>query len=155
MLHILKIPTIFGVALQNFCENQKYVQDQYQDQDHNFTLNFNIRPTFFTQQTPTKFCSDPLTPSKVIVSTSKVHVRTDRQTDRRKYRQIARQTGRQASRPTSRETDRQTERRTEFFCLFCVLIHTKHKHSSKGENFFPLMRLQYSLFLYTPYIMRK
>ena len=22
------------------------------------------------------------------------------------------------------------------FCLFCVLRHTKHEHSSKGENFF-------------------
>ena len=38
---------------------------------------------------------------------------------------------------TIRQTDRQTYRRTElFFCLFCLLRHTKHEHSSKGENFF-------------------
>ena len=81
MLHILKIPTKVGVALQSFCENQNSVQDQ----DHDFTLDFNTRPTFHTQKTPTKSCLDPLTPSKVIVSTSKIHVRTDvrtaRQTD--------------------------------------------------------------------------
>ena len=33
----------------------------------------------------TKLCLDPLTPSKVIVSTSKVHVHTDGQTDRRTF----------------------------------------------------------------------
>ena len=58
---------------------------------------------------------------------------------------------------TTRQTDRQTDRQTGiFFCLFCLLIHTKHEHSSIGENFFfPLMRLQYFLFLHTPYVMRK
>ena len=35
------------------------------------------------------------------------------------------------------QTDRQTDRRPEiFFCLFCLLRHTNHKHLSKGENFF-------------------
>ena len=101
ILHILKISTKFGVAPQSFCENQNSVQDQ----DHDFTLDFNTRPTFHTLKTPTKFCSDPLTPSKVIVSTSKVPVRTDRQTE-------------------------------IFWCLFCLLRHTKHEHSSKGEIFF-------------------
>ena len=46
MLYILKIPTKFGVALQSFCENQNSVQDQ--DQDHDFALDFNTRPTFHT-----------------------------------------------------------------------------------------------------------
>ena len=53
-----------------------------------------------------RICLYRLTPSKVIVSTSKRHVRTDRQTD------------------------------GNFLCLFCFLRHTKHEHSSKGENFF-------------------
>ena len=69
ILHILKISTKFGVAPQSLCENQNSVQDQDLDQDHDFTLDFNTRPTFHTWKTPTKFCSDPLTPSKVIVST--------------------------------------------------------------------------------------
>ena len=46
ILHILKIHTKFGVAPQIFCENQNSVQDQ--DQDHDFTLDFNTRPTFHT-----------------------------------------------------------------------------------------------------------
>ena len=77
---MLKISTKFGVAPQSFCENQNSVQDQ--DQDHDFTLDFNTRPTFHTQKTPTKFHLDPLTPSKVIMSTAKVHVQPDIQTDR-------------------------------------------------------------------------
>ena len=81
ILYILKIPTKFAVAPQSFCKNQNSVQDQ--DQDHDFTLDFNTRPTFHTWKTPTKFCLDSLTPSKVIVSTAKVHVLSDRQTDRR------------------------------------------------------------------------
>ena len=32
------------------------------------------------------------------------------------------------------QTDRQTG--GSFFCLFCLLRHTKHEHSSKGVNFF-------------------
>ena len=87
-------------------KNQNSVQNQDQDQDHDITLDFNTRPTFHT---PTKYCLDPLTPSKVIVSTWKVHVRT--------YIQ----------------TDRQTE---IFFGLFCLLRHTNHEHLSKGEFFF-------------------
>ena len=43
MLYILKIPTNFGVALQ-ICENRNSVHDQ----DHDFTLDFNTRPTFHT-----------------------------------------------------------------------------------------------------------
>ena len=109
ILHMLKIFRKFGVALQSFCENQNSVQNQNQDRDHDITLDFNTRPTFHTWKTPTKFCLDPLTPSKVIVSTWKVHVRT--------YIQ----------------TSRQTE---IFFGLFCLLRHKNHKHLSKGENFF-------------------
>ena len=89
ILYMLKISRKFGVAPQSFCENQNSVQNQDQDQDHDITLGFNARPTFHEWKTPTKFCLDPLTPSKVIVSTWKVHVRTyiqtDRQTDRRKF----------------------------------------------------------------------
>ena len=71
ILHMLNISTKFGVAPQSFCENQNSVrnQDQDQDQDHDITLDFNTRPTFHTWKTATKFCLDPLTPSKVIVST--------------------------------------------------------------------------------------
>ena len=67
ILHMLKISTKFGVAPQSFCENQNSVQNQ--DQDHDITLDFNTRSTFHTWKKPTKFCLDPLTPSKVIVST--------------------------------------------------------------------------------------
>ena len=66
---MLKISTKFGVAPQSFCENQISVQNQDQDQDHDITLDFTTRPIFHTWKTPTKFCLDPLTPSKVIVST--------------------------------------------------------------------------------------
>ena len=48
MLHILKIPTKFDVVPQSFCQNQHPVQDQNQDRDHDFTLDFNTRPTFHT-----------------------------------------------------------------------------------------------------------
>ena len=48
MLYILKIPTKFGVALKSFCENPNSVQNQGQDQDYDFTLDFNTRPTFYT-----------------------------------------------------------------------------------------------------------
>ena len=113
ILHMLKISTKFGVAPQSFRENENSVQNQDQDQDHDITLDFNTRPTFHTWKTLTKFCLDPLTLSKVIVSTWKVHVRT--------YIQ------------TSRQTDRQTE---IFFGLFCLLRHKNHKHLSKGANFF-------------------
>ena len=89
ILHMLKISRKFGVAPQSFCDNQNSVQNQDQDQDHDITLDFNTIPTFHTWKTPTKFCLDPLTPSKVIVSSWIVHVRTyiptDRQTDRRKF----------------------------------------------------------------------
>ena len=119
MLCVLKIPTGFGVVPQSFCQNQNPVQDQ--DQDH---LDFNTRPTFHTQKTPTKFCLDPLTPSKVIVSTAKVHLQP------------------------ARQTDGQTD--GNFFCLFCVLRHTKHEHSSKGENFFSIHAITIlSLFTYS------
>ena len=65
---MLKISRKFGVAPQSFCENQNSVQNQGQDQDHDITSDFNTRPTFHTWKTPIKFCLDPLTPSKVIVS---------------------------------------------------------------------------------------
>ena len=61
--------------------------------------------------------------------------------------------------PTTRQTDKHPNRQTDiFYCLFCLLRHTKHEHSSKGENFFffySLMQLQSFLFLHTPYVMRK
>ena len=42
IIYILKIPTKFGVAPQSFCENQNSVQDQdqYHDQDQDFTMKF-------------------------------------------------------------------------------------------------------------------
>ena len=43
---VLKIPTKFGSVPQSFCQNQNPVQDQ--DLDHDFTLDFNTRPTFHT-----------------------------------------------------------------------------------------------------------
>ena len=161
ILYMLKISTKFSVVPQSFCENQNSVQNQ--DQDLDITLDFNTVPTF---QTSTKFCFDPLTPSKVIVSTWKVHTRTDRQTDRHTgkhtyihtyintYIHTDRQTYRQADRQTDRqrERDRQTDRQTyiqtyrrtdgNFFCLFCLPRHTKHEHLSKVDIFFfSLMRL--------------
>ena len=66
---MLKISTKFDVAPQSSCENQNSGRNQDQDQDHDITLDFNTRPTFHTWNTTTKFCLDPLTPSKVIVST--------------------------------------------------------------------------------------
>ena len=87
ILYMLKISTKFGVAPQRFCENKNSVQNQ--DQDHDITLDFNTRPTFHIWKTPTKFFLELLTPSKVIVSTWKVRVRTyiqtHRQTDRQKF----------------------------------------------------------------------
>ena len=47
MLYILKIPTKSGVVLQSFSDNKNSAQDQ----DHDFTLDFNTRPTFHTQNT--------------------------------------------------------------------------------------------------------
>ena len=126
ILYMLEVSTKFGVAPQSFCENPNFSQNQDQDQDHDIILDFNTRPTFHTSKTLTKFCLDPLTPSKVIVSTWKVHVRT------------------------ARQPDRQTD--GKFFCLFCLLRHTKYEHSSKGESFFSLMQLQYFLFLHTSYM---
>ena len=43
---------------------------------------------------------------------------------------------RQTARRTDGRTDGRTYIQTEFFfCLFCLLRHTKHEHSSKEENF--------------------
>ena len=83
MLCVLKIPTNFCVVLRSFCQNQNPVQNQ----DHDFTLNFNIRSTFHTWKTPSKFFLDLLTPSNVIVSTAKVHVQPYIQTDMKTGRQ--------------------------------------------------------------------
>ena len=85
MLCVLKIATEFGVVPKSFCQNQNPVQDQDRDQDHDFTLDFNTRPIFHTRKSPTKFCLNPLTLSKVIVST---YVRTARQIDRQADRRI-------------------------------------------------------------------
>ena len=43
---------------------------------------------------------------------------------------------RQTDRQTDSQTGRQADKRKFFFCLFCLLRHTKHEHSSTGENFF-------------------
>ena len=48
MLCVLKIPTKFDVVPQSFFQNQNTVQDEDQNQDHGFTLDFNTRPTFHT-----------------------------------------------------------------------------------------------------------
>ena len=47
MLCVLKIPTKFGVVPQSFCQNQNPVEYQDQDQDHDFTLDFNTITTIF------------------------------------------------------------------------------------------------------------
>ena len=112
---MLKISTKFGVAAQSFCENQNSVQNQDQDQDHDITLDFNTRPTFHTEKTPTKFFLDSLLLRKLFCPHEKsTYVRRSRHQDR--------------------QTDRQTD--GDFFCLFCLLRHTNHEHFSKGENFF-------------------
>ena len=130
ILYVLKISTNFGIAPQSFCENQNSVQDRDLDQDHDFTLDFNTRPTFHTWKTPTKFCLDPLTPSKVIVSTWKVHVRTYSQTDG--------------------QTDRQRDRQKNGNYFWLVLSSKTYKSWTfvKSIFFFSLMRLQYFLFLF-------
>ena len=46
MLCVLKIPTKFGVVPQSLFQNQNPVQAE--DQDHDFTLDFNTRPSFHT-----------------------------------------------------------------------------------------------------------
>ena len=49
----------------------------------------------------------------------------------------------------SPRTDRQTDGR-KFCCLFCLLRHTKHEHSSKGGNFFFIHAITIlSLFTYS------
>ena len=87
MLCVLKIPIKFGVVSQSLCQNQNPGRDQDQDQDHDFIFDFSTRPTFYTLKASTKFYFDSLTPPKVIVSTSKVYVRTYRRADRHTYRQ--------------------------------------------------------------------
>ena len=46
MFWILKVPIKFGSVSQSFRQNLNPVQDQ--DKDHNFTLDFNTRTTFYT-----------------------------------------------------------------------------------------------------------
>ena len=108
LLSILRIPTKFDVTLQSFCENPNSFQDQ--ERIRIMILLWISIPDlhFIHKRHPTQFCLDPLTPSKDCGSTDKVHV------------------------STARQTHRQTD---IFFCLFCLLRHTKHEHLSKGENF--------------------
>ena len=47
MLYILKMPTKVSVVPQGFCRNQNSVEDQEQDQNHDFTSDFNTRTTFY------------------------------------------------------------------------------------------------------------
>ena len=44
----IRISTKFGVAPRSFYKNRNSVQDQDLDRDHDFTLDFNTRPTFHT-----------------------------------------------------------------------------------------------------------
>ena len=79
---------------------------QDQDRDYDFTLNFNTRPTFYTY-------SRRHSPNFVWI--------------------------RSFLRKLLCPQQKSTYRRTDgilFFGLFCLLRHTKHEHSSKGENFF-------------------
>ena len=46
--------------------------------------------------------------------------------------------------------DRQTD--GNFFCSFCLLTHSKHEHSSKGENFF-IYSCDYNTFFFYIYRM--
>ena len=46
MLSILKLPTKFGSVSQSFCRNLNPAQNQ--NHDHDFTLDFNTRTTFYT-----------------------------------------------------------------------------------------------------------
>ena len=46
MLQIFKTPTKVGGVPRSFCKNLDSVQNQ--DQDHDFTLDFNIRTTSHT-----------------------------------------------------------------------------------------------------------
>ena len=127
ILYMLKISTKFVVAPQSFCENHNSVQNQDKDQDHDISLDFNTRANI-------SYIEDThhiLFGSANSFRSYFLHMKSPR---------------------TYRQTDRQTE---IFFCLFCLLRHTNHEHLSKGEIFFLLMRLQYFLFLHTPYVMRK
>ena len=74
MLFILKIPTKFSVILQSFRQNQHPEHDQ----DHDFTFNFITKATFYTYKNPTKFCFNPMTPSKVFLFTDDTYRQTDK-----------------------------------------------------------------------------
>ena len=52
---------------------------------------------------------------------------------------------------TTRQTNKQADRQKDgnFFCLFCLLRHTKHGHSSKGGNFFLITHAITILSLFT------
>ena len=67
---MLKILMKFSFVPQaSFC--QLSFQDKDQDQD--FTFNFENRTEFYTCKGPTKFCLDPRTPLRIIVSTDRAH----------------------------------------------------------------------------------
>ena len=134
ILYILKISTKFGVAPQSFCKNQNSVQEQDQDQDHDFTLDFNTTPTFHTHQI--------LFGSANSFESYCVHMKSPHEKCPRTYVR------------TSRNPDRQTD--GNFFVL--VLSSKTYKtwtFIKRREFFFSVMRLQYFLFLHTPYVMRK
>ena len=46
MLCVLKIPTKFGVVPQSLFQNQNPFQNEDQDENHDFTLDFNTRTIF-------------------------------------------------------------------------------------------------------------
>ena len=121
----MKVPAKFGSLPQSFCQNLNSVQDQNQNQDHNFTLDFNIKITFYTYKTCTQFCLGALDASNVIVHPDKFWGRPNV----RPYRQ----------------------RDGNFFCSFCVLlqymnIHQKEKLFSVNHAITMLSLFTYSVY---------
>ena len=56
---------------------------------------------------------------------------------------------------TTRQTDRQTDRRTFFLLVLFSKAYKTWTFVKRREFFFSLMRLQYFLFLHTPYVIKK
>ena len=75
----LKIPTKSGVVPQSFYQNQ----NPDQDQDHNFTLDFNTRTKFFYIEHTHQifFGSTNSCENYCVYSQKSTYVQTDRQTD--------------------------------------------------------------------------
>ena len=81
ILYLLKMYTKFGVAPQSICENQNSVQDQ--DQNHDFTLDFNTRPTFHTLEDTHQIwfgSANPFESYCVHIKSPRTYIQTDRLT---------------------------------------------------------------------------